>query len=371
VSRDARAGAHADARGDARIDAPSAVREGEQLPLDALRAWWVAAVGPTTALDLTQFPRGFSNLTYLVTTDDAEYVLRRPPFGVKAGIAHDVLREGRLLAALRPVYPHVPVVVALCDDESVIGAPFFVMERVQGIIPRGGAPRGVPFDAAQLQALSGAAIRTLAGLHAVDWRAAGLDALGRPDGYLERQVTGWTRRWNGARTSDVPSIERVAAWIALQAPAAGAATLVHNDFKFDNLVLDPDDPSRVRAVLDWEMATIGDPRLDLATSLGYWLEPGDPPPLLQLGLGITALPGSFTRQQVVAAYEAASGRGVGDPVWLLAFGLFKVAVIAQQIFARYTQGHTRDPRFARLDVAVAALGDLATRAIDANRISAL
>ena len=359
---------------DEHLDAPSAVREGEQLPLDALRAWWVRAVGPTTALDLTQFPRGFSNLTYLVSTDDAEYVLRRPPLGVKPGVAHDVLREGRLLAALRPVYPHVPAVVALCDDVSVIGAPFFVMERVEGIIPRGGAPRGIPFDEAQLRALSGAAITTLAGLHAVDWRAAGLASLGRPDGYLERQVTGWTRRWAAARTADVPSIERLAAWIAQHAPVAGDAsdaTLVHNDFKFDNLVLDPDDPSRVRAVLDWEMATIGDPRLDLATSLGYWLEAGDPPPLLQLGLGITAMPGSFTRQQVVAAYETASGRSAGDPVWLFAFGLFKVAVIAQQIFARYTLGHTRDPRFARLDVAVAALGELATRAIDANRISAL
>ncbi|MHB1312336.1 MAG: phosphotransferase family protein [Gemmatimonadaceae bacterium] len=357
------------------IDAPSAVREDEQLPLDALRAWWVGAVGPTSALDLTQFPRGFSNLTYLVTTDDAEYVLRRPPFGVKPGIAHDVLREGRLLAALRPVYPCVPAVVALCDDAAVIGAPFFVMERVQGVIPRGGAPhgapRGVPFDAAQLRALSAAAIQTLAGLHAVDWRAAGLASLGRPDGYVERQVAGWGKRWAAARTGDVPSIERVAAWIAQHAPAAGDATLVHNDFKFDNLVLDPADPSRVRAVLDWEMATIGDPRLDLATSLGYWLEAGDPPPLLQLGLGITAMPGSFTRQDVVAAYEAASGRRTGNPVWLFAFGLFKVAVIAQQIFARYSLGHTRDPRFARLDVAVAALGELATRAIDANRISAL
>ena len=356
---------------DTPMDAPAAVREGEQLPLDALRAWWVAAVGPTTALDLTQFPRGFSNLTYLVTTDDAEYVLRRPPFGVKAGIAHDVLREGRLLAALRPVYPCVPTVVALCDNASVIGAPFFVMERVQGVIPRGGAPRGVPFDAAQLQALSHAAIQTLAGLHAVDWRAAGLEALGRPDGYVERQVAGWSKRWAAARTGDVPSIERIAAWITEHAPPTGDATLVHNDFKFDNLVLDPADPSRVRAVLDWEMATIGDPRLDVATSLGYWLEAGDPPPLLQLGLGITAMPGSFTRQEVVAAYESASGRRVGNPVWLFAFGLFKVAVIAQQIFARFTLGHTRDPRFARLDVAVTALGELATRAIDANRISAL
>ncbi len=360
-----------DARRPPAADAPEAVRAGEQLPLERLRTWWVHAVAPTSALDLTQFPRGFSNLTYLVTADDAEYVLRRPPLGVKAGIAHDVLREGRLLAALRRVYAQVPTVVALCEDEAVIGAPFFVMERVRGIIPRGGPAREVPFDAVQLRALSGSAVATLAGLHAVDWRAAGLDTLGRPEGYVDRQVSGWTKRWTAARTGEMPDIERAAAWIAAHAPPTGDATLVHNDFKFDNLVLDADDPSRVRAVLDWEMATIGDPRLDLATSLGYWLEPDDPPALLQLGLGITAMPGSFTRQEVVAAYESASGRSTGDPVWLFVFGLFKVAVIAQQIFARHAAGHTRDPRFARLDVAVAALGDLAARAIDANRISAL
>ncbi|MHB1069369.1 MAG: phosphotransferase, partial [Gemmatimonadaceae bacterium] len=155
------------------------------------------------------------------------------------------------------------------------------------------------------------------------------------------------------------------------APPTGAATLVHNDFKFDNLVLDPADPTRVRAVLDWEMATIGDPRLDVATTLGYWVEADDPPTVLQLGIGVTSLPGNWTREQVVAAWEASTGRSAGDPVWLLAFGLFKVAVIAQQIFARYVAGHTRDPRFAALDTAVAALGALAVRAIDGGRISHL
>ncbi|MCX5760984.1 MAG: phosphotransferase family protein [Gemmatimonadetes bacterium] len=329
------------------IDAPAAVRDGEALPLDALRAWWTETVRPVGPLEVEQFPRGFSNLTYLVRAGGDEFVLRRPPFGVKPGVAHDVLREGRLLAALRPAYPHVPAIVALCEDAGVIGAPFFVMERVRGLILRGAVPSALAFDTTQLRALSG------------------------PDGYVERQVAGWSKRWSAARTGDVASIERVAAWLAAHAPGPGDAALVHNDLKFDNLVLDPADPTRVRAVLDWEMATIGDPRLDLATTLGYWIEANDPPPLLQLGLGITSLPGNWTRQDVVAAYETASGRSVGDPVWLFAFGVFKVAVIAQQIYARYVAGHTRDPRFAHLDVAVATLGDVATRAIDANRISAL
>lgn len=353
------------------IDAPAAVRDGEALPLDALRAWWTETVRPVGPLEVEQFPRGFSNLTYLVRAGGDEFVLRRPPFGVKPGVAHDVLREGRLLAALRPAYPHVPAIVALCEDAGVIGAPFFVMERVRGLILRGAVPSALAFDTTQLRALSAATVHTLVGLHAVDWRVPGLESLGRPDGYVERQVVGWSKRWSAARTGDVASIERVAAWLAAHAPGPGDAALVHNDLKFDNLVLDPADPTRVRAVLDWEMATIGDPRLDLATTLGYWIEANDPPPLLQLGLGITSLPGNWTRQDVVAAYETASGRSVGDPVWLFAFGVFKVAVIAQQIYARYVAGHTRDPRFAHLDVAVATLGDVATRAIDANRISAL
>jgi len=356
---------------DALIDTAAAVRDGEAIPLDALRAWWTVAVGPVGGIEVEQFPRGFSNLTYLVRAAGDEFVLRRPPFGIKPGVAHDVLREGRLLEALRPAYARVPKVVALCADAGVIGAPFFVMERVRGLIVRGSVPASLAFGASQLRALSAAAVETLAGLHAVNWRVPGLDALGRPEGYVERQVAGWGSRWAAARTSDVPDVERVLAWLAAHAPATGDPTLVHNDFKFDNLVLDPADPTRVRAVLDWEMATIGDPRLDLATTLGYWLEAGDPPPLLQLGIGITALPGNWTREQVVAAWEASTGRSGGDPVWLVAFGLFKVAVIAQQLFARYAAGHTRDPRFSRLDLAVAALGQLAARAIDVNRISSL
>jgi aminoglycoside phosphotransferase (APT) family kinase protein len=356
---------------DALVDSPSPVRDGEHIPLDALRAWWESRIGHLHGIEVEQFPRGFSNLTYLVRAGGDEYVLRRPPFGVKPGVAHDVLREGRLLRALRPVYPRVPAVVALCEDAGVIGAPFVVMERVRGLIVRGSLPASLAFGSVQLRALSAAAIETLAGLHAVEYRTAGLDALGKPDGYVERQVSGWGKRWMAARTGDVPDIERVIAWLAAEAPPTGTPTLVHNDFKFDNLVLDPADPTRVRAVLDWEMATIGDPRLDLATTLGYWIEASDPATLRQLGIGITSIAGNWTREQVVAAWESATGRSAGDPVWLFAFGLFKVAVIAQQIFARYVAGHTRDPRFAQLDTAVAALGALAVRAIDTGRITEL
>ena len=356
---------------DSLLDSPSPVRDGESIPIDALHEWWDSAIGHVGLMDVEQFPRGFSNLTYLVRAGGEEYVLRRPPFGVKEGIAHDVLREGRLLRALRPAYARVPRVLALCQDAGVIGAPFFVMERVRGLIVRDTLPASLSFGASQLRALSAAAVETLAGLHAVNWRVPGLDTLGKPDGYVERQLAGWSKRWAASRTSDVPDVERLIAWLTAHAPPTGDATLVHNDFKFDNLVLDPADPTRVRAVLDWEMATIGDPRLDLATTLGYWIEAGDPPSILRLGIGVTSLPGNWTREQVVTAWESSTKRSAGNPVWLFAFGVFKVAVIAQQIYARFAAGHTKDPRFARLDAAVAALGALAGRAIDANRISAL
>ncbi len=353
------------------LDSAAPVRDGESIPLDALRAWWDGAVGRVHGLEIEQFPRGFSNLTYLVRAGGEEFVLRRPPFGVQPGVAHDVLREGRLLAALRPAYARVPRVIALCEDVGVIGAPFVVMERIRGLIVRGAIPESLAFGVSQLRALSAAAVETLAGLHQVNWRVPGLESLGKPEGYVERQVGGWARRWTAARTGDVPDVERLIAWLTAHAPSTDGATLVHNDFKFDNLVLDPADPTRVRAVLDWEMATIGDPRLDVATMLGYWIEAGDPAPVRALGIGITSLPGNWTREQVLAAWESATGRSAGDPVWLFAFGLFKVAVIAQQIFARYAAGHTRDGRFAQLDGAVAALGALAARAIDARRISHL
>ena len=369
-----------------RPDAPGAVRAGEELDGAALAAWLARAVpglahAAPELVTVEQFGHGFSNLTYLVRVGGAgadappvELVLRRPPFGVRAGSAHDVGREYRLLAALHPTYGRVPRPVAFTDDAAVLGAPFYVMERVRGVILRGAPGEPVP-DAATLAALAERFVAELAALHALDWRRAGLGALGRPEGYVERQVSGWTRRWQAARTADVPAIERTARWLADQRPpegaAEGGASLIHNDFKYDNLVLDPADPTRVLAVLDWEMATIGDPLMDLGTSLGYWVDPDDPPALQALGLGLTARPGSPTRAALVARYGAATGRDVSRAPYYFVFGLFKLAVVAQQIHARWVQGHTRDPRFARLDAAVRALGGMAERVMEAGRVSGL
>lgn len=375
-------------------DRPGAVRPGEELDPARLAAFLARSVPGCEGLAaadvaVAQYGGGFSNLTYLVRLAGApaaveELVLRRPPFGVRrgagSGFAHDVLREYRLLAALRPAdgpapYPRVPRAVAACDDDAVLGAPFYLMERVPGVILRGRPGDPVPAPVT-LRALSERFVAELAALHAVDWRAAGLGDLGRPAGYVRRQVSGWTTRWHAARTSHVPAVEGAAAWLAARQPPEPAdaerdAALLHNDFKYDNFVLDPADLTRVVAVLDWEMATVGAPLMDLGTSLAYWPEPDDPPVLRGLGLGLTAAPGNLGRAAVVEAYGRATGRDVSDALFYFVYGVFKLAVVAQQIYARYAAGHTRDPRFARLDAVVAALGDLAERAVARGRIDRL
>lgn len=354
---------------DPRLDHPVAVREGEGLDeralVDYLRAQRLADVD---AIRVAQFPSGFSNLTYLVTAGEQGWILRRPPFGIGKGVAHDVVREARLLAALGSAYARVPRIVAICDDAAVLGAPFYLMERATGIILRDRLPAGLSLEPGQMRRISAGVVDTLAEIHAVDYAAAGLADLGHPEGYARRQVEGWTRRYQSARTGDQPELERLAEWLATSVPEGGRPALLHNDFKYDNLVLDPGDPSRVVAVLDWEMATIGDPLMDLGTTLAYWVEAGDPPALQALGLGVTTIPGNLTREEVVTRYEQATGRAVDAAVFYYAYGLFKVGVIAQQIYSRYARGVTRDPRFAALDRAVAALGSAGLRAIERGRI---
>ena len=353
------------------IDRPVAVRPGELLDLDALARYLREhSLEGSGEVVVQQFPRGFSNLTYLVRTGSAEYILRRPPFGVGKGVAHDVVREAGILSALGAVYHKVPRIRAVCRDDSVLGAPFYLMERALGIILRDRIPEGVASTPDDMRRLSEAAIDTLAEIHAVDYAAAGLGSLGTPAGYVERQLAGWTKRFEAARTGPQPDLQRIVNWLSDNRPADSGAALVHNDFKYDNLVLDPENTATVLAVLDWEMATIGDPHMDLGTTLAYWVEGTDPPAMQALGIGVTALPGNLSRRGVLARYEAATGRNVQHPIFYYAFGLFKVAVIAQQIFARFVRGFTKDPRFAHLDRAVTAIGAAAVRAVDDDRLGA-
>ncbi len=353
-----------------RIDEADEVREEERFDPERIRPYLVQAFpgaeGPILA---RQFRKGHSNLTYLVAIGDHEAVLRRAPFGARVKSAHDMGREWNLLSALQGVYPRAPRPLSFCEDETVLGARFYLMERVQGMILRGdGSGSGLALTPELLRATSTALVDNLVDLHAVPVEGTALASLGKPAGYVGRQVKGWTDRYFAARTDLVPEIEAAAAWAAAHMPPESGVALVHNDYKYDNVVLDPATPSRVVAVLDWEMATIGDPLMDLGTALGYWTDPDDPVELRAHAFGPTHLPGGLSRREVVERYAERSGRAVENVLFHYVFALFKLAVIVQQIYRRYRDGHTTDPRFAPLIHMVRVLGTQATRALDRQRI---
>ena len=353
------------------IDQPSDVRPGEELNTTALEGYLRAQFPDLTgAFAVAQFPSGFSNLTYFVQLGEREMVLRRPPFGAVPKSGHDMQREFRVLTGLARVHAKAPRPLLYCADDTIIGAPFYVMERVHGVILRA-QPRGQGiFTAPTMRNLSGAVVDTLAAIHNINIQQAGLSDLGHPQGYIARQVSGWTKRYRAAQTEERPQLDALMQWLASHQPGETAATLIHNDYKLDNLVLDPADLTRVLAVLDWEMCTVGDPLLDLGTTLGYWIEPSDPPALAAL-LGLTTRPGAYTREEVVARYAATAQRAVPDPLFYYVFGVFKIAVIVQQIYSRFVQGHTQDPRFGQLNHVVSACEQIARSALDTDRISRL
>lgn len=349
---------------DAVLDAPRPPRPGEALDADALFACLKDRIpGLVAPLVIEQFPAGHSNLTYAVTSGEREYVLRRPPFGaehIKAG--HDMHREFRVLSGLHPVYGRTPRPVCYVPAEaSPFGASFYVMERVRGVILRTRPPEGLTLDAETMRRLSTNFIDNLAHLHAVDVDAAGLADLYRGAGYVRRQVEGWVRRYRAAQTDDLPAVESVIAWVTARVPEDSAATLIHNDYKYDNVILDPTDVTQLRAVLDWEMATVGDPLTDAATTLAYWVEPDDPPEVHAMSFGLTALPGNLTRAELLARYAEISGRDLREMRWHQTFAYFKVAVIVQQIYFRYVKGFTQDERFARMGDMTRLFAELARR----------
>jgi aminoglycoside phosphotransferase (APT) family kinase protein len=347
-------------------------RPGEELDAEKLAGYLaehLPGAGRDLAVQVEQFPGGHSNLTYLLRLSDGrEMVLRRPPVGSKVKAAHDMGREYRVLSRLSGAWSKAPRPLLDCQDESVLGCHFYLMEPVRGLILRREPPPGLVLDRATARAVCHALVDGLVELHAIDYQAIGLGDLGKPDGYVERQVRGWTERYAGSQTDDIPSVSRVAGWLAEHMPVSGPPSLIHNDFKFDNLVLDPDDITRIIGVLDWEMSTIGDPLMDLGTSLAYWVQPDDPEPLKGMRFGPTVLDGMLTRAQVAERYAEKSGRSVDHIVFYFAFGLFKTAVVVQQIYYRWKQGLTQDARFAALIHAVGLLCDRADLAITQGEI---
>jgi aminoglycoside phosphotransferase (APT) family kinase protein len=324
-------------------------RPGEELDAAAV-ADYLASVLPelTGDISITQFPGGASNLTYLVEIGGDQLVLRRPPFGTKARSAHDMGREYRILSRLRPVFPYCPRPLALCEDPDVLGEPFYVMDRLEGTILRRELPGGLKLPPEQARALCTELLDVHLRLHSVDYDAAGLSDMGKPDGYVQRQVLGWSRRYRDARTADVPENESLMDWLEASMPTEGAGgCIIHNDYKFDNVVLErTDEGLRISGVLDWEMATLGDPLMDLGCSLAYWIQADDPPEMMAARMMPTHLPGMMSRREIVDYYLSRSGLEVGSFDFYYVFGLFRLAVIVQQIYYRYFHGQTADQRFA-------------------------
>lgn len=310
-------------------------------------------------LEILQFPGGHANLTYLLRYGEREYVLRRPPLGPVAPRSHDMVREYHALAALGPHYAPAPRVFVLCEDTSVIGAPFFVMERRHGIIVRRTMPEEIADVPTVRRRIGEAAIDALADLHAVPVEGP-VAALGKPEGFVARQIHGWAERWQRAKTDELPAMEHLAAWLAARVPPALPPTVVHNDFKLDNMMLDRSDPGRVVGVLDWDMTTLGDPRIDVGTLLGYWPEAGDPPERLAIAMQPTYLDGFPTRAEIVARYAARSGRDLSAIGFFETFALFKLAVVLQQIYVRFVRGQTKDERFAAMGESVRRLAEIAS-----------
>ncbi len=330
-------------------DQTTPVRTGEELDLAKLEPYlrkrFPEESGP---LEVRQYPSGHSNLTYSVRLGSREMVLRRPPFGSKVKSAHDMGREFRVLSKLHAYYAPAPRVHLFCDDDSVLGAPFYLMEPIHGVILRRVVPPELDFSAVVASRVSESFLDNLARLHSLDYNAVGLADLGKPQGYLERQVRGWIERYHCSKTHDIPEVETISNWIQKNMPASSGPALIHNDYKYDNVILDPADLAKIIGVLDWEMCTIGDPLTDLGSALAYWVDADDPPEVRETRWGPTTYPGSFTRAQLVQRYAEKTGRDVSNMPFYLVLARFKIAVIVQQIYYRYHQGLTHDERFASM-----------------------
>lgn len=334
------------------IDSTSPVRTGEELDLKQIETYLNQNIeGLSGELTIEQFPSGNSNRTYLIRKGDSEFVLRCPPFGaenIKAG--HDMYREHRILSKLHDVYTPAPKPFAYCEDKSVIGAPFYLMERKKGVILRQQLPEQLDISSTTMRKLSESLIDNLVRIHDIDWVAADLADMGKPEGFLERQVDGWAQRYENVQTDEIPDAGPVIAWFRENIPQSSQATLIHNDYKFDNVVLDPTDLGRVIGVLDWEMSTIGDPLLDLGVALGYWITQDDPELLRLARTQPTNLDGTPRRAEIAEIYAKKTGRDVSNIVYYYAFALFKLAVITQQIYYRYAKGYTQDSRFSIMQI---------------------
>lgn len=318
-----------------------------QLDTEALSHWLSTQWPFSNIRSISQFDGGYSNLTFLLDLGDRKVVLRIAPKGAQVKGGHDMLREFRILSILSPHLSECPTPLLVCEDSEVLGSPFFVMEFVEGTILRPGtlSKSTTPSD---FQNLSYTLIDGLAQLHKVQLSHEDINKIGKPEGYQQRQVTGWIARYRKVKTDVSPEVDQLCSWLESNIPEDQRISLIHNDFKFDNVVMDLSGGGKIKAILDWEMATVGHPWMDLGTSLAYWVEPNDGPYLKPFN--ISHLPGGISRQQVLEYYEQKTESQVRNPVFYYAFGLLKVATIVQQIFFRFEKGLTKNPKFASLGI---------------------
>ncbi len=321
------------------------VREGEELDQAALSEYLRGRIdGIENGMEILQFPSGNSNLTYVLRIGDLEYVLRRAPLGPVPPRAHDMVREYHLLKKLHPVFPLAPGAILLCEDPEIIGAPFYLMERRHGIVLFSQLPGEIGANPGIRRRISGALVECLAELHSIDIHATGLVSIGKPDGFLERHLEGWIGRWYRAETEPAPEMNEVVEWLKASRPISGAPSLIHNDFRLENVMLDRENPDRITAVLDWEMATVGDPLVDLGLTLCYWLRAPN-----WRESAMDADPGWFSREEFLLEYGKRTGFDLSQIAWYEVFGVFKLAVIVRQIYFRYLNGQTHNPRFSSYD----------------------
>lgn len=327
-------------------DRAGPVKRGEELDVEAVDRWLKEQLPSLEGTpEVTQFSGGASNWTYRLRYPQRDLILRRPPAGTRARSAHDMAREHDVQKALKPYFPYVPEMIGLCQDESVLGADFYVMERLEGIIPRANLPKGLSLSRQEVRALCCNVLDKLIELHQVDYRAAGLESLGKGKGYVRRQIEGWSRRYQNARTWNVPSFRYVRDYLHANMPDDIATCVIHNDFRFDNVVLDPREPTRVIGILDWEMATLGDPLMDLGNSLAYWVQADDDLLMKAVRRQPTHLPGMLRRDEVVEYYLDKTGHKPDGWTFYEVYGLFRLAVIVQQIYYRYHHKQTRNKAF--------------------------
>lgn len=349
------------------------VREGEELNEKRLKGFLVAnglINDVNSALIVNQFSNGFSNLTYLLAIENKEFVLRRPPFSApKRG--HDMGREYKVIYNLNTVFDKTPNAFVYTEDLAIIGAPFYIMSKVKGVILTAKEALYREVNAQAFKTISNTWLETFVAFHDIDYKAASLEDLGRPEGYVQRQVTNWGRQYIAASTDEVPAAKKIMTWMQENQPKHYDHTLIHNDFKYDNVVFKDDSWGEISAILDWEMCTLGDPLMDLGTSLGYWTTAADPDFMKQGLQSPTVMKGNPSRTDIVQQYALKSGRSIDNLTFYYVYGLFKIAVIAQQIYYRYKQGYTSDPKFAYLNRASELCCNTAWQAIQKNKIDNL